>query len=121
MLCCLEKTVETKTITKPLLAESKSSTGEPKILAERKSTGFEAPAPKAEPKPESKPEPKPEPEAEPKPESKPEPKPEVTLQPIPSKPAVPKPVLPKPEITLEPKPNVVSDDKKNRSKSNKRI
>ena len=150
MLCCCEKNVEKKTLTKPLLAESKSSTGEPKIIAERKLTGYEkslpkpiAPKPEAiAPKPEAiapKPEPiapKPEPIA-PKPEPvapKPEPKPEVKLAPVDAKPE------PKPEITLEPipsKPNVQpssdptpldirnpetsKNEKKNNSKSNKRI
>jgi hypothetical protein len=111
MLCCWEKTVEKKTITKPLLAESKSSAsaGEPKI-AERKLTGFEQP----------KPEPKPEPvviKVEPKPEPvviKVEPKPEpVTL---PSKPTGPKP---EPATFVE-KNDFIPKEKKNRSKSNKR-
>jgi len=157
MLCCCEKNVEKKTITKPLLAESKSSTGEPKIIAERKLTGYEKSLPKPiAPKPEPiapKPEPiapKPEPVA-PKPEPKPEvklapvppkpvePKPEVKLEPIPPKPIVPK-SEPKPEITLEPipskpivqpssdptpldirNPETSKNEKKNNSKSNKRI
>ena len=157
MLCCCEKNVEKKTLTKPLLAESKSSTGEPKITVERKLTGYEKSLPKPiAPKPEPiapKPEPiapKPEPIA-PKPEPKPEvtlapvppkpvePKPEVKLEPIPPKPIVPK-SEPKPEITLEPipskpivqpssdptpldirNPETSKNEKKNNSKSNKRI
>ena len=150
MLCCCEKNVEKKTLTKPLLAESKSSTGEPKIIAERKLTGYEKSLPKpiapkpepSAPKPEPiapKPEPiapKPEPIA-PKPEPvapKPEPKPEVKLAPVDAKPE------PKPEITLEPipskpivqpssdptpldirNPETSKNEKKNNSKSNKRI
>ena len=164
MLCCCEKNVEKKTLTKPLLAESKSSTGEPKITVERKLTGYEKSLPKPiAPKPEPiapKPEPiapKPEPIA-PKPEPiapKPEPKPEVTLAPVPPKPVEPKPEVklepippkpivpksePKPEITLEPipskpivqpssdptpldirNPETSKNEKKNNSKSNKRI
>ena len=41
MLCCWKKTTEIKTLSKPLLAESKSVTGEPKIFTERRPTGFE--------------------------------------------------------------------------------
>uniref|UniRef100_A0A6C0BJD9 Uncharacterized protein n=1 Tax=viral metagenome TaxID=1070528 RepID=A0A6C0BJD9_9ZZZZ len=37
MLCCWKKNTEKKTLSKPLLAESKSVTGEPKILTERRS------------------------------------------------------------------------------------
>ena len=90
LCCCWEKTVEKKTITKPLLAESKSLVGEPKILAERKLTGFESaplPSPVAIPK------------AEPEPtvESKPEPEPIVESKPEPVKPLPPKPTGPKPE------------------------
>ena len=82
--------MEKKTITKPLLAESKSLVGEPKILAERKLTGFESaplPSPVAIPK------------AEPEPtvESKPEPEPIVESKPEPVKPLPPKPTGPKPE------------------------
>ena len=40
MLCCWEKP-EVKTLSKPLLTESKSLTGEPKTLPERRPTGFE--------------------------------------------------------------------------------
>lgn len=88
LCCCWEKAVEKKTITKPLLAESKSLVGEPKILAERKLTGFESalsPSPVAVPK------------AEPEPivESKPEPT--VESKPEPIKPLPPKPIGPKPE------------------------
>jgi hypothetical protein len=36
MLCCWKKTTEVKTLSKPLLAESKSVTGEPKIVTERR-------------------------------------------------------------------------------------
>lgn len=132
MLCCWEKTVEKKTITKPLLAESKSSasTGEPKIIAERKLTGFEPPLiSKPEPKPAPvavkvepvvvKIEPKQEPVAikqepvaikmEPvdiKVESKPEPKVEpvvVKSKPEPL-PLPPKPTGPKPEAVPIPIP-----------------
>jgi len=38
MLCCWKKTTEVKTLSKPLLAESKSVTGEPKILTERRTS-----------------------------------------------------------------------------------
>ena len=163
MLCCWEKTVEKKTITKPLLAESKSSasTGEPKIIAERKLTGFEPPLiskpelkpapvavkvepvvvkiePKQEPvaikmepidiKVESKPEPKVEPVVV---KSKPEPlplppkptgpKPEAVTIPIPQKPVVQKaPVLEQEPSTFVEKNDFISNEKKNRSKSNKR-
>lgn len=56
MLCCFKKTGETKSLSKPLLSEPKSLTGEPKFpaepkyTAERKLTGFESmpvPEPKA--------------------------------------------------------------------------
>ena len=108
LCCCWEKTVEKKTITKPLLAESKSLVGEPKILAERKLTGFESaplPSPVAVPKAEFIPivvKPgvvKVEPESEPEPvvESKPEPEPIVESKPEPVKPLPPKPIGPKPE------------------------
>jgi len=130
LCCCWEKTVEKKTITKPLLAESKSLVSEPKILAERKLTGFESAlspspvAPKAEPEPivESKP--------EPTVESKPEP-----IKPLPPKPIGPKPepsapipIPVKPVIqtaapkeqdpaTFVEKNDFLPRDKKNRSKS----
>lgn len=112
LCCCWEKTVEKKTITKPLLAESKSLVGEPKILAERKLTGFESalspsplPSPVAVPKAEfipivAKPvvvKVEPEPEPEPVVESKPEPEPIVESKPEPVKPLPPKPIGPKPE------------------------
>ena len=136
MLCCCEKNVEKKTLTKPLLAESKSSTGEPKITVERKLTGYEKSLPKPiAPKPEPiapKPEPiapKPEPVApkpEPKPEvklapvdAKPEPKPEITLEPIPSKPIVQPSSDPTPLDIRNPETS--KNEKKNNSKSNKRI
>ena len=55
MLCCWKKTGETKTLSKPLLSEPKSSTGEPKYPAERKLTGFESmPVPEPKAKIESK-------------------------------------------------------------------
>jgi hypothetical protein len=86
LCCCWEKTVEKKAISKPLLAESKS-TGEPKVI-ERKLTGFEPPlspspvaVPKAEPVVVTV-----EPEPEPTVESKPEP-----VKPLPPKPTGPKP------------------------------
>ena len=112
LCCCWEKTVEKKTITKPLLAESKSLVGEPKILAERKLTGFESalspsplPSPVAVPKAEFIPivvkpvvvKVEPEPEPEPVVESKPEPEPIVESKPEPVKPLPPKPIGPKPE------------------------
>ena len=51
MLCCWKKTGETKTLSKPLLSEPKSSTGAPKFVAERKLTGFESmPVPEPQPK-----------------------------------------------------------------------
>jgi hypothetical protein len=98
LCCCWEKTVEKKTITKPLLAESKSLVSEPKILAERKLTGFESalsPSPVAVPKAEFIPivvkteplvEPLVEPIVEPKPKAEPEP-----VKPLPPKPIGPKP------------------------------
>ena len=151
MLCCWEKTVEKKTITKPLLAESKSSTGESKPstgepkVAERKLTGFEPPLT-------SKPEHPSAPiavKAEPvfiKQEPKPEPKAELVViksDPEPVKPLPPKPSGPKPDIAPIPIPqksvietttivqeqnpatfveknDLVRNEKKNRSKSNKR-
>jgi len=102
MLCCWEKSVEKKTITKPLLAESKSSAsaGEPK------------------------PEPKPEPVVV---KSNPEP---VTLPPKPTGPkpeAVPISIPQKSERVREEEPatfveknDFIPKEKKNRSKSNKR-
>jgi hypothetical protein len=55
MLCCWKKNTEKKTLTKPLLAESKSVTGEPKIVTERRSPSvpiqiktFPPPPPKLE-------------------------------------------------------------------------
>jgi len=55
MLCCWKKNTEKKTLTKPLLAESKSVTGESKILTERRSPSvpiqiktFPPPPPKLE-------------------------------------------------------------------------
>lgn len=88
MLCwCWEKTVDKKTITKPLLAER--STGEPKPtgeskIAERKLTGFE-PSPLPSPKPEPVPAPKP---------IIVEPEPVVVIEPepLPPKPTGPKPI-----------------------------
>ena len=108
LCCCWEKTVEKKTITKPLLAESKSLVSEPKILAERKLTGFESalspsplPSPVAVPKAEFIPiVVKPvvvKVEPEPAVESKPEPEPIVESKPEPVKPLPPKPIGPKPE------------------------
>ena len=123
LCCCWEKAVEKKTITKPLLAESKSLVGEPKILAERKLTGFEsAPlpspvaVPKAEPEPlvESKPEPvKPLP---PKPIG-PKPEPSAPI-PIPVKPVI-QTAAPKEQdpATFVEKNDFLPRDKKNRSKS----
>jgi hypothetical protein len=121
MLCCLKKNIEKKNLSKPLLSESKSSTGEPKTpaepkpLPERKVTGFESlPVPEAEPKMESKMEPKMEPTIEPKVEVKQEP---ITYQEI----SIPKPEIPAniesdPEI-IKPRPQ--RNEKKNRSKSNR--
>ena len=43
MLCCWKKTTEVKTLSKPLLAESKSVTGEPKILTERRTPSAPVP------------------------------------------------------------------------------
>ena len=43
MLCCWKKTTEVKTLSKPLLAESKSVTGEPKILTERRTPSVPVP------------------------------------------------------------------------------
>ena len=43
MLCCWKKTTEVKTLSKPLLAESKSVTGEPKILTERRTPSSPVP------------------------------------------------------------------------------
>ena len=43
MLCCWKKNTEKKTLTKPLLAESKLVTGEPKILIERKTPSVPVP------------------------------------------------------------------------------
>ena len=43
MLCCWKKNMEKKTLTKPLLAESKLVTGEPKILTERRSPSVPVP------------------------------------------------------------------------------
>ena len=43
MLCCWKKNTEKKTLTKPLLAESKLVTGEPKILTERRSPSVPVP------------------------------------------------------------------------------
>ena len=111
MLCwCWEKTVEKKTITKPLLAESKS-TGESKI-AEWKLTGFERdvlPSPKVESVAKEEP---------------------VTVKPLPlPKPEVsapiPIPSAPKPVIQAAPEENFgtlvekndLPREKKNRSKS----
>ena len=61
MLCCFKKTGETKSLSKPLLSEPKSLTGEPKFPAEpkypaeRKLTGFESmPVPEPKAKIESK-------------------------------------------------------------------
>ena len=110
MLCCWEKSVEKKTITKPLLAESKSSAS--------------AGEPKPEPQPEPKPEPKPEPVVV---KSNPEP---VTLPPKPTGPkpeAVPISIPQKSERVREEEPatfveknDFIPKEKKNRSKSNKR-
>jgi hypothetical protein len=41
MLCCWKKKTEVEKLSKPLLTDSKSVTGEPKNLAERRPTGFE--------------------------------------------------------------------------------
>ena len=109
MLCCLKKSIEKKNLSKPLLSESKLSTGEPKApaeptpLPERKVTGFESmPLPEAEPK------------MEPKVEVKQEP---VTYQEI---------SIPTPEIlaNIESDPEIIKprpqrNEKKNRSKSNR--
>lgn len=138
MLCwCWEKNVEKKAITKPLLAESKSLTGEPKVI-ERKLTGFEPPllpsplpSPKSEPAPAPAPAPKP---VVPKPEPIVviEPEPVVVIEPEPVKSLPPKPTIPKPVIqtadpqeqeqeqeqpTLLEKNDFVPREKKNRSKS----
>ena len=142
MLCwCWEKNVEKKTITKPLLAESKSLTGEPKVI-ERKLTGFEPPllpSPLPSPKPEPVSAPAPAPAPAPKPVvPKPEPvvviepEPIVIIEPEPIKSLPPKPTVPKPVIqtadpqeqeqeqeppTLLEKNDFVPREKKNRSKS----
>ena len=94
LCCCWEKTVEKKAITKPLLAESKS-TGEPKVI-ERKLTGFE-PAPLPSSKPEPVPVPKPI-VVEPETIVMIEPEPAIMIVPEPVKPLPPKPVGPKPVI-----------------------
>jgi len=113
MLCCLKKNIEKKNLSKPLLSESKSSTGEPKTpaepkpLPERKVTGFESlPVPEAEPKMESKMEPKIEVKQEP-----------ITYQEI----SIPKPEIP---VNIESDPEIIKprpqrNEKKNRSKSNR--
>ena len=142
MLCwCWEKNVEKKAITKPLLAESKSLTGEPKVI-ERKLTGFEPPLlPSPLPSPKSEPVPAPAPAPAPKPVvPKPEPvvviepEPVVVIEPEPVKSLPPKPTVPKPVIqtadpqeqereqeqeqpTLLEKNDFVPREKKNRSKS----
>ena len=117
MLCCLKKSIEKKNLSKPLLSESKSTTGEPKTpaeprpLPERKVTEFESmPVPEAEPKVE----PKVEPKIEPKIEVKKEP---VSYQEI---------SIPTPEIlaNVESDPEIIKprpqrNEKKNRSKSNR--
>ena len=124
MLCCWwEKNVEKKAITKPLLAESKSLTGEPKVI-ERKLTGFEPPL-----SPSPLPSPKPEPVV-------PKPEPVVVIEPEPVKLLPPKPTVPNPVIqTADPqqqeqeqeqeqeaptfieKNDFIPREKKNRSKS----
>ena len=113
MLCwCWEKTVEKKTITKPLLAESKS-TGESKI-AEWKLTGFERdvlPSPKVESVAVAKVESVPV-------KPLPLPKPEVSA-PIPI-PSAPKPVIqaaPEENFGTLVEKNDLPREKKNRSKS----
>ena len=119
MLCwCWEKTVEKKTITKPLLAESKS-TGESKI-AEWKLTGFERdvlPSPKVESVAVAKVESvaKEEPVTV---KPLPLPKPEVSA-PIPI-PSAPKPVIqavPEENFGTLVEKNDLPREKKNRSKS----
>ena len=131
--------MEKKTITKPLLAESKSLTGEPKVI-ERKLTGFEPPllpSPLPSPKPEPVPAPVPAPAPKPVvPKPEPvvviEPEPIVVIEPEPIKSLPPKPTVPKPVIqtadpqeqeqeqeppTLLEKNDFVPREKKNRSKS----
>ena len=121
MLCwCWEKTVEKKTITKPLLAESKS-TGESKI-AERKLTGFERdvlPSPKVESVAVAKVESVAVAKVESVPvKPLPLPKPEVSA-PIPI-PSAPKPVIqavPEENFGTLVEKNDLPREKKNRSKS----
>ena len=124
MLCCLKNSIEKKNLSKPLLSESKPSTGEPKTpaepksLPERKDTEFESlPVPEAEPKVESKVEPKVEAKVEPKVEPAIEVKKEpVTYQEV---------SIPTPEISanIESDPEIIKprpqrNEKKNR-KSNR--
>ena len=144
MLCCLKNSREKKNLSKPLLAESKTyggepKTGEPKIEApkiiERKLTGFE-PAPLPAPKPFVTLTPKTEPEVikpqpEPEPESlpEPEPEPESVKEPeisepitIPSKNVI-QSVIPQEQISetfVEKNDFLPRNEKKNRSKSNRR-
>jgi hypothetical protein len=141
LCCCWKKTVEKKTITKPLLAESKTYSGEPKIvepkivapkIIERKLTGFE-PAPLPAPKPFItvapkaepilvKPEPVPEPESLPEPDSEPVEEPKIS-EPItiPSKhiiqPAIPQEQIP---ATFVEKNDFLPRNEKKRSKSGRR-
>ena len=118
---------------KPLLAESKTYSGEPKIvepkivapkIIERKLTGFEPaplPAPKAEPIL-VKPEPVPEPESLPEPDSEPVEEPKIS-EPItiPSKhiiqPAIPQEQIPS---TFVEKNDFLPRNEKKRSKSGRR-
>ena len=135
LCCCWKKTVEKKTITKPLLAESKSYSGEPKIVSpkiiERKLTGFE-PAPLPSPKPFVTVAPKDEPilvKPEPEPESLAEPEPESAREPEISEPIT---IPYKNEIQLaisqeqipatfvEKNDFLPRNEKKNRSKSGRR-
>lgn len=128
MLCCLKNSREKKNLNKPLLAESKTYSGEPKIEApkiiERKLTGFE-PAPLPAPKPFVRLSPEPEPEVikpEPEPESFPEPEPEPSQEPEISEPIT---IPYKNEIQLaisqeENPATFVPKEKKNRSKSGRR-
>ena len=133
MLCCLKNSREKKNLSKPLLAESKTYGGEPKIgepktgepkieapkIIERKLTGFE-PAPLPAPKPFVILTPKTEPivvKSEPEPESLPEPEPESLQEPEPE-PIKQEPKISEPVTSQEEFP--APKEKKNRSKSNRR-
>ena len=130
MLCCLKKNIEKKNLSKPLLSESKPFTGEPKTpaepkpLPERKVTEFESmPVPQAQPKIEAKTDVKAEPKVEPKVEPKMEPKIEVKQEPV----TYQEISIPTPEISanLDSDPEIIKpqpqrNEKKNRSKSNRR-